>query len=85
MSVLILSLTRFILFNRTLKSVMMLKWVKTYCPQVTFLLKTDDDMYVNIPALVEYLNKKEIRERKDLVTGALFCRVVPIKDHGNKW
>lgn len=64
---------------------MILKWVKTYCPQVTFLLKTDDDMYVNIPALVEYLSKQEISQRNDLITGALFCRVVPIKDHGNKW
>lgn len=64
---------------------MMLKWVKTYCPQVTFLLKTDDDMFVNVPALADFLNKQEIRQRKDLIAGALFCRVVPIKDHGNKW
>lgn len=64
---------------------MMLKWVKTYCPQATFVLKTDDDMFVNIRALAQYLSTPDVRHRKDLIVGSLFCRVVPIKDLGSKW
>lgn len=64
---------------------MMLKWVKTYCPQVAFVLKTDDDMYVNIGALVDYLSRPEVLHRKDMIVGSLFCRVAPIKDLGSKW
>nr|CAG4648786.1 EOG090X0A8N [Polyphemus pediculus] len=71
--------------NLTLKSVMMLKWVTTYCPQVTFVLKTDDDMFVNVPALVHHLAQPAIRHRKDLIVGSLFCRVAPIKDLHSKW
>jgi len=65
--------------------VMMLKWVKTHCPKVTFVLKTDDDMYVNIRALVDYLSRPDVRNRKDLIVGSLFCRVVPIKEPSSKW
>lgn len=71
--------------NLTLKSVMLLKWVSTYCPQVTFVLKTDDDMFVNVPALVQHLSQPAVRDRKDLIVGSLFCHAVPIKDHHSKW
>lgn len=71
--------------NLTLKSVMLLKWVSTYCSQVTFVLKTDDDMFVNLPALVEHLARPQVRSRKDLIMGSLFCRVTPIKDQNSKW
>lgn len=64
---------------------MMLKWVKTYCPQVTFLLKTDDDMFINVRALTQYLSQPEVLHRKDMIVGSLFCRVTPIKDMGSKW
>lgn len=64
---------------------MMLKWVKTYCPQVTFVLKTDDDMFINVRTLTEYLSQSDVQVRKDLIVGSLFCRVSPIKDAGSKW
>lgn len=70
---------------RTLKSVMMLKWVKTHCPQVAFLLKTDDDMFVNVRVLTQYLSLPDVHTRKDMIVGSLFCRVSPIKDVGSKW
>jgi len=71
--------------NLTLKSVMLLKWVSTHCSQVTFVLKTDDDMFVNIPALVEHLTQPDIRNRKDLILGSLFCRARPIRKNNSKW
>ncbi|XP_077298168.1 uncharacterized protein LOC143919635 isoform X2 [Arctopsyche grandis] len=45
--------------NLTLKSLMLLKWVISNCgDNVRYIMKTDDDMYVNIPRLVEALQNK---------------------------
>ena len=38
--------------NLSLKSVSILNWVFTFCPRVDFLLKVDDDVYVNVRNLV---------------------------------
>ncbi|KAH8032797.1 hypothetical protein HPB51_001875 [Rhipicephalus microplus] len=35
--------------NLTLKSVFLLKWAFMYCSRAQFLLKTDDDVFVNVP------------------------------------
>ncbi len=39
--------------NLTLKTTMGLKWTAIFCPQAQFVLKTDDDIYVNL----EYLHR----------------------------
>ncbi|XP_050708526.1 beta-1,3-galactosyltransferase 1-like isoform X1 [Eriocheir sinensis] len=43
--------------NLTLKSVMGLKWTATHCQQAQYLLKTDDDIFVNVPTLLTYLQE----------------------------
>lgn len=40
--------------NLTLKTLSMLEWTDTYCPRAPRLLKTDDDMFINIPRLLEF-------------------------------
>jgi len=37
--------------NLTLKTVMGLKWMSIFCPQAQHVLKTDDDIYVNVQLL----------------------------------
>lgn len=44
--------------NLTYKHVMVLKWTLYYCPCARYLLKTDDDTFVNAPYLLETLNHK---------------------------
>lgn len=69
--------------NLTIKSVMMLKWVTTNCPQATYLMKTDDDMYINVENLVKAL---KLRPRSgDTLIGSLICSARPISDSKNKW
>ena len=41
--------------NMTYKHVMGLKWTAYYCPSARYLLKTDDDVFVNSPALLDFL------------------------------
>ncbi|XP_022236360.1 beta-1,3-galactosyltransferase 1-like [Limulus polyphemus] len=44
--------------NLTLKSVMALRWANNFCPGVKYFMKTDDDIFVNLPNLVSYLTHK---------------------------
>ena len=37
--------------NLTLKTVMGLKWSAIFCPQAKFVMKTDDDIFINVPLL----------------------------------
>lgn len=68
--------------NLTLKSVMMLKWVVSNCHSVWYIMKTDDDMFVNINNLVKLL---KVRNMSNLLFGALICGARPIADTQNKW
>jgi Galactosyltransferase len=43
--------------NLTLKTVSALEWIDTYCYQVKFILKTDDDMFINVPRLLLFAEK----------------------------
>ena len=43
--------------NMTLKSLLDLKVVDEHCPRVRYLLKTDDDMVVNLPYLLDILTR----------------------------
>ncbi|XP_053457991.1 beta-1,3-galactosyltransferase 4 [Nycticebus coucang] len=41
--------------NLTLKTLSGLHWADKYCPLARYILKTDDDVYVNVPELVSEL------------------------------
>ncbi|XP_071546169.1 beta-1,3-galactosyltransferase 5-like isoform X2 [Panulirus ornatus] len=49
--------------NLTLKTVSMFEWVKTYCSESHFILKTDDDMFINMPLLLTFIDSK-INDRR---------------------
>ena len=69
--------------NLTVKSLMLLKWFSQSCyNQVPYVLKTDDDVYINLKNLhrVASLNKKN-----KLLLGTLICGATPIRDPYNKW
>lgn len=69
--------------NLTLKSVMLLKWITSNCNKLVYTMKTDDDMYVNVPALVK--NLKERKQSNNTLIGTLICNAKPILDPKNKW
>lgn len=73
--------------NITYKHVMALKWFTYNCADTPIMLKTDDDVFVNTPALMDYVrwNVTGIRARRNL----LKCRVIrsaPVKrSFRSKW
>nr|CAD7449862.1 unnamed protein product [Timema bartmani] len=69
--------------NLTLKTVSMLEWVDTYCNKVEFILKTDDDMFINIPKLLSFLNKHSKDSKK--IYGRLAKRWKPIRNKKSKY
>ncbi|RZC32725.1 Galactosyl T domain containing protein [Asbolus verrucosus] len=42
--------------NMTYKHVMVFKYAIYHCPQAKYILKTDDDVFVNIPLMMNFLN-----------------------------
>ncbi|XP_004846879.1 beta-1,3-galactosyltransferase 4 [Heterocephalus glaber] len=44
--------------NLTLKTLVGLNWASTHCPKARYVLKTDDDVYVNVPELVSELTRR---------------------------
>ncbi|NXU92348.1 B3GL1 acetylgalactosaminyltransferase, partial [Xiphorhynchus elegans] len=53
--------------NLTLKTIMGFRWVSEFCPNTTFLMKADSDVFINTPNLVKFLLKQNSSE--DLFTG----------------
>lgn len=70
--------------NLTLKSVFLLKWVHENCPTAKFVMKVDDDIFVNVINLQQTLMNKTIT-KTPLLTGTLICGARPIHDQWSKW
>lgn len=74
-------------FNLSLKSVSILKWVNFYCPRSSFVLKADDDMYVNVPLLVRTLKTTAASSATPsaFVMGSEQWNAHPIRSTSSKW
>ena len=47
--------------NMTLKSLLGLKYVSEHCKSAKYLLKTDDDMFINLPYLMQILHSQPFK------------------------
>ncbi|XP_022646831.1 N-acetyllactosaminide beta-1,3-N-acetylglucosaminyltransferase 2-like isoform X4 [Varroa destructor] len=70
--------------NLTLKSAFLLKWANSSgcAASSRFVLKTDDDMYINVHNLVSLL---KARGRPRMLLGALISKATPLRDFKSKW
>ena len=57
-------------YNQTLKVEMGFEWAAKYC-SFSFLLKADDDVFINTPAVLDVLNKSSTPKEK-LYLGFVF-------------
>ncbi|KAJ8277189.1 hypothetical protein GJAV_G00072380 [Gymnothorax javanicus] len=69
-------------FNLTLKEVSFLKWFSTYCGQVQYIFKGDDDVFVNIQNIFEFLGDIFM---KNLIAGDVLFKAKPIRKTDNKY
>lgn len=69
--------------NLTLKTISLLEWVKTYCPKVAYILKCDDDMFINIPKLLGMISKRNKSNR--VIYGRLAKKWQPIRNKNSKY
>ena len=71
-------------YNLTFKTMMGFKWATKYCSQAKYVLKTDDDIFVNIDNVLEVTRiHKTALESKVVGSCALWKR--PIRDPYSKW
>lgn len=69
--------------NLTLKTISSLEWVDTYCPKASFILKTDDDMFINVPKLLMFIEKHH-KDTK-VIYGRLAKKWKPIRNKKSKY
>ena len=71
--------------NLTLKTLMLLKWVKNNCDSASFVMKTDDDIYINVENLVHFINHYPKQNLSNALLGQLVCGSEPVRDADSKW
>ncbi|KAJ8034433.1 Beta-1,3-galactosyltransferase 1 [Holothuria leucospilota] len=67
--------------NLTLKTIMGMKWMSTFCAQAKFMMKTDDDMYVSYGNIIKYLDQSQ---KANFMTGYVM-HGGPIRNPKSKW
>ena len=70
--------------NLTYKTIMGFKWASLQCRTAKFVLKTDDDMFVNVPAILK-VAKANANLLKTHVVGNCLQRPHPIRNKNSKW
>uniref|UniRef100_A0A1B6JEJ3 Hexosyltransferase n=1 Tax=Homalodisca liturata TaxID=320908 RepID=A0A1B6JEJ3_9HEMI len=72
--------------NLTYKHVLGLKWVTYHCPGAKYVLKTDDDVFVNTPFLEEFLTRElsPLGARKLVLCDVLYSAIVK-RSYRSKW
>lgn len=73
------------LLNLTLKMNIFLQWALKYCPHVTFVFSGDDDVFVNTPLLLTYLQSLDSSKASKLYSGHVINTASPIRDPKSKY
>ncbi|XP_035707484.1 lactosylceramide 1,3-N-acetyl-beta-D-glucosaminyltransferase isoform X2 [Folsomia candida] len=69
----------------TLKTLHMLDWASTYCMKARYFLKTDDDMFLNIPKILDFIETiKDDDEQQPKIYGHVFSGHLPKRNESHK-
>ncbi|XP_013880730.1 beta-1,3-galactosyltransferase 1 [Austrofundulus limnaeus] len=68
--------------NLTLKTLMMMKWLGTHCPNALFAMKVDADIFVNVFHLRDLLRTSP---KRGFITGSVIWDGMPRRDPSSKW
>lgn len=72
-------------YNLTIKTLMGMNWVATFCPHVSYVMKTDSDMFVNTEYLIQKLLKPDLPPKQRYFTGYLMRGYAPNRNKDSKW
>lgn len=71
--------------NLTLKTLSMLEWADAYCPRAPRLLKTDDDMFINVPRLLQFAAAPRRANATRTVWGKVRRKSLPVRTAKSKY
>ncbi|KAL2086934.1 hypothetical protein ACEWY4_017993 [Coilia grayii] len=71
-------------FNLTIKTMVIMDWLATYCPGASYAMKIDSDMFLNVENLVEFLLSPET-PKENYAAGLLKWGSPVVRDQGSKW
>ncbi|KAE8619882.1 hypothetical protein XENTR_v10010011 [Xenopus tropicalis] len=71
--------------NLTLKTLMGMEWISKYCPDASYVMKIDSDMFLNVDYLVHHLLQPGLPVRQNYFTGFIVANRGPIRDKKLKW
>ncbi|XP_007934099.1 lactosylceramide 1,3-N-acetyl-beta-D-glucosaminyltransferase [Orycteropus afer afer] len=72
-------------YNLTLKLLLQFNWANTFCPHAKFFMTADDDIFIHMPNLVEYLQSLEQIGVEDFWIGHVHRGAPPIRDKKSKY
>lgn len=68
--------------NLTVKTMMMMNWLATYCTSASYVMKIDADIFLNVYYLIDML---PFPARKNYITGSVINDGMPRRDKNSKW
>ncbi|XP_037313131.2 beta-1,3-galactosyltransferase 2-like [Pungitius pungitius] len=71
--------------NLTIKTLMGMNWVAVHCPQASYVMKTDSDVFVNTEYLIHKLLGPDQQLRKNYFTGNNMRGYAPNRNKNSKW
>uniref|UniRef100_A0A673L124 Hexosyltransferase n=1 Tax=Sinocyclocheilus rhinocerous TaxID=307959 RepID=A0A673L124_9TELE len=71
-------------FNLTIKTMVIMDWLATHCPQANFSMKVDSDMYINVENLMSLLLAPNT-PRQNYITGYLMWNQNVIRNKKSKY
>ncbi|XP_068960888.1 lactosylceramide 1,3-N-acetyl-beta-D-glucosaminyltransferase [Petaurus breviceps papuanus] len=72
-------------YNLTLKLLLQFRWINTYCAHAKFVMSADDDIFIHMPNLIEYLRSLERTGVQDFWVGRVHRGSPPIRDKNSKY
>ncbi|XP_052779456.1 beta-1,3-galactosyltransferase 1-like [Mya arenaria] len=73
--------------NLTYKAIAGLKWISSYCTNVTYVIKSDDDILIDMHSLMETMSSKEVKKygTSRLIMCNQWLKMKVIRDKKSKW
>ncbi|XP_077777841.1 beta-1,3-galactosyltransferase 1-like [Podarcis muralis] len=71
--------------NLTLKTLMGMEWISKFCPNATYVVKADSDIFLNVNYMVSHLLQPHLPPKKNYMTGYIYWKTKPVREKACKW